>query len=64
MPHFTRRATVGQDAAGAHILTTEEDLDALHLVSQVLDVGALSNEAAVKHEERVGGLMHSCRCCA
>ena len=63
MPHLTSRAAVGQDAAGAHVLAAAEDLDALRLdglVSQVLDVGALGEEAAVEHEERVGGLVHAC----
>ena len=40
MPHLTSRAAVGQDAAGAHVLAAAEDLNALHLVGQVLDVGA------------------------
>ena len=40
MPHLTSRAAVGQDAAGAHVLAAAEDLYALHLVGQVLDVGA------------------------
>ena len=57
MPHLTSRAAVGQDAAGAHVLAAAEDLDALRLdglVSQVLDVGALGEEAAVEHEDRGG----------
>ena len=45
-----------------HILAAAEDLDALRLVGQVLDVGALGEEAAVEHEERAGGLVHA-GCC-
>ena len=55
MPHLTSRAAVGQDAAGAHALAAAEDLDALCLVGPVLDVGGLGEDAAVEHEERVGG---------
>ena len=62
MLHLTSSGAVGQDAAEAHVLATAEDLDALRLVGQVLDVGALGKEAAVKHEERVGGLVHASRC--
>ena len=54
MPHLTSRIAVGQvrqDAAGAHVLAAAKDLDALCLVGQVLDVGALSEEAAVEHED-------------
>ena len=54
MPHLTSRAAVGQNAAGAHVLAAAEDLDALRLIGQVLDVGALGEEAAVKHEDRGG----------
>ena len=61
MPHLTSCAAVGQDAAGVYILAAAEDLDDIHLVGQVLDVGSLSQEAAVKHEEQVGGLVHACR---
>ena len=65
MPHLTSCAAVGQDAAGVYILAAAEDLDDIHLVCQVLDVGSLSDslseEAAVEHEERVGGLVHACR---
>ena len=64
MHHLTSRAAVGQDSAGAHILSAAEDLDALGFVSQVLDVGALSEEEAVEHEKQVGGLstglLHAC----
>ena len=65
MPHLTSRATraaVGQDAASAHVLAAAEDFDALLLLCQVRDVGALSEvreEAAVEHEELVGGLVHA-----
>ena len=62
MPHLTSRAAVGHNAAGVYILAAAEDLDDIHLVGQVLDVGSLSQEAAVKHEEQVGGLVHACRC--
>ena len=47
MPHLTRRVAVGRDSACAHVLTAAEDLDALHLIGQVLDVGALGEETAV-----------------
>ena len=57
--HLTSSAAVGQDAAGAHVLEAAEDLGALRLVGQVLDIGALGEEAAVEHEERVGGLVHA-----
>ena len=59
MPHLTSSAAVGQDAAGAHVLAAAEDLGTLSLVCQVLDVGALGEEAAVEHEERVDGLLHA-----
>ena len=61
MPHRTSLAAVGQDAAWAHVLAAAEDLDALRLVGQVLDVGTLGEEAAVEHEGRVGGLVHATR---
>ena len=40
----------------------------LRLVGQVLDAGALGEEAAVEHEKQVGGLCHAgsdpgARCC-
>ena len=60
MLHLTSSAAVGQDAAGAHVLAKAEDLDALHLVGQVCDVGAFGEEATVEHEERVGGLVYAC----
>ena len=68
MAHLTSRAAVGQDAAGAHVLAAAEDLDTLRLVGQVLDAGALGEEAAVEHEKQVGGLCHAgsdpgARCC-
>ena len=64
MPHLTSRAAVGQDAAVAHVLAAAEDL----YISQVLDAGALGEEAAVEHEKQVGGLCHAgsdpgARCC-
>ena len=59
MPHLTSNVAVGQDAAGIHVLAAAEDRDALLLVGQVLDVGALGEEAAVEHEERVGCLVHA-----
>ena len=49
MPHLTSRIAVGQDAAGVHVLAAAKDLDGL--VSQVVDVGALSEEAAVEHDD-------------
>ena len=54
MPHLTSRAAVGQDAAGAHVLAAAEDLDALRLVGQVLDVRAFGEEAAVEDEDSGG----------
>ena len=42
MPHKTSSAVVGQGAACAHALAVAETLDALRLLGQVLDVGALS----------------------
>ena len=59
MPRLTSRAAVGQDSACAQVLTAAEDLDALCLVGQVLDVSSLGEEAAVEHEELVGGLVHA-----
>ena len=59
MPDLTSSVAVGQDTAGTHVLAAAEDLDALLLVGQVLDVGALGAEAVVEHEERVGGLMQA-----
>ena len=53
MPHLTSRAAVENEAAGAHVLAAAEDLYALRLVGQVLDVGALGEEAVVEHEEQV-----------
>ena len=55
MPHLTSRAAVGQDAVGAHVLAAAEDFDTLLLVGQVLDAGALGEEAAVEHEKQVDG---------
>ena len=54
MPHITSCAAVGQDAAGAHVLAAAEDLDALRLVGQVLDVRAFGEEAAVEDEDSGG----------
>ena len=59
MPHLKSCAAVGHDAAGSQVHAAAEDLDTLRLFSQVLDVGALGKEAAVKHEEQVDGLMHA-----
>ena len=56
MPHLTSRAAVENEAACAHVLAAAEDLYALRLVGQdrqVLDVGALGEEAVVEHEEQV-----------
>ena len=61
MPHLTSHAAAGQDAASEHVLAAAEDLDFFRLFCQVLDVGALCEEAAVEHEERVGGLVHAGR---
>ena len=46
MPHLTSRVAVGRDSACAHVLAAAEDLDALRLIGQVLDVGALGEETA------------------
>ena len=60
MPHLISCAAVGHHAAGAHVLAAAEDLDSLRLLDQVLNVGALGQEAAVKHEEQVDGIVHAC----
>ena len=57
MPHLTSSAAVWHDTAGEDVLADPEDLDALLLVGQVIDVGALGEEAAVEHEEQVDGLV-------
>ena len=57
MPQLKSHAAVGQDAAGADVLAMVVDL--LTPSAQVLDVGALGQEAAVKDVEQVGGLVHA-----
>ena len=59
LPHLTSCAAVGQDTAGTHVLAAAEDLDALHLDSQVLDAGSHCEEATVEQEEGVDGLVYS-----